>query len=97
MKNVDIQEHSCNICVVGGGLAGCMAAIRAAQLNDDVILADKSNQLPHIPTRIAALRSPGHDDPTLLRPEHTQEQAKQGRLSRAVRPQDGGDGAFRNL
>ncbi len=43
MKQIEIQEHSCDICVVGGGLAGCMAAIRAAELNDDVILADKSN------------------------------------------------------
>jgi len=43
MRNVEIQEHSCNICVVGGGLAGCMAAIRATELNDQVILVDKSN------------------------------------------------------
>jgi succinate dehydrogenase/fumarate reductase flavoprotein subunit len=43
MKNVEIQEHSCDICVVGGGLAGCMAAVRAAELNDEVILVDKSN------------------------------------------------------
>jgi succinate dehydrogenase/fumarate reductase flavoprotein subunit len=43
MKNVVVQEHSCDICVVGGGLAGCMAAIRAAELNHDVILVDKSN------------------------------------------------------
>ncbi len=43
MSRVEVQEHSCNICVVGGGLAGCMAAIRAAQLTDDVILVDKSN------------------------------------------------------
>jgi len=43
MKSVEIEEHSCNICVVGGGLAGCMAAIRAAELNDQVILVDKSN------------------------------------------------------
>jgi len=37
MKRIEIQEHSCDICVVGGGLAGCMAAIRAAELNDSVI------------------------------------------------------------
>jgi succinate dehydrogenase/fumarate reductase flavoprotein subunit len=43
MKNVEIQEHSCDICVVGGGLAGCTAAVRAAELNDNVILVDKSN------------------------------------------------------
>jgi len=43
MSKVEIQEHSCDICVVGGGLAGCMAAVRAAQLSDDVILVDKSN------------------------------------------------------
>jgi succinate dehydrogenase/fumarate reductase flavoprotein subunit len=43
MKRLEVQEHCCEICVVGGGLAGCMAAIRAAELNDDVILVDKSN------------------------------------------------------
>jgi succinate dehydrogenase/fumarate reductase flavoprotein subunit len=43
MKRIEIQEHSCDICVVGGGLAGCMAAIRAAEWNDSVILVDKSN------------------------------------------------------
>ena len=31
MKQIEIQDHSCDICVVGGGLAGCMAAIRAAE------------------------------------------------------------------
>jgi len=43
MKRIEIQEHTCDICVVGGGLAGCMAAIRAAQLNANVILVDKSH------------------------------------------------------
>ncbi len=43
MKKVEIQEHTCEICVVGGGLAGCMAAIRAGELTDSIILVDKSN------------------------------------------------------
>jgi succinate dehydrogenase/fumarate reductase flavoprotein subunit len=43
VKQLQIVEHSCNVLVVGGGLAGCMAAIRAAELNDDVILVDKSD------------------------------------------------------
>ena len=43
MKELKTVEHSCDIVVVGGGLAGCMAAIRAAELNDNVILVDKSN------------------------------------------------------
>jgi len=43
MRRVEIREHTCDICVVGGGLAGCMAAIRASQLHADVILVDKSN------------------------------------------------------
>ncbi|MBA7669834.1 L-aspartate oxidase [subsurface metagenome] len=43
MKKIQIVEHNCDICVVGGGLAGCMAAIRAGELNDSVILVDKSN------------------------------------------------------
>ncbi len=40
---MQIIEHSCDVLVVGGGLAGCMAAIRAGELNDRVILVDKSN------------------------------------------------------
>jgi succinate dehydrogenase/fumarate reductase flavoprotein subunit len=40
---MQIIEHSCDVLVVGGGLAGCMAAIRAAELSDRVILVDKSN------------------------------------------------------
>ena len=43
MSKPTIIEHTCDICVVGGGLAGCMAAIRAGELNDSVILIDKSN------------------------------------------------------
>ncbi|UCF97998.1 MAG: FAD-dependent oxidoreductase [Spirochaetaceae bacterium] len=43
MNKLEIQEHTCDICVVGGGLAGCMAAVRAAELNDDVLMVDKSN------------------------------------------------------
>ncbi len=43
MPKLNIVEHTCDICVVGGGLAGCMAAIRAGELNDRVILVDKSN------------------------------------------------------
>ena len=43
MKALTVVEQACDICVVGGGLAGCMAAIRAGELNDRVILVDKSN------------------------------------------------------
>jgi len=43
MPKLEIVEHNCDVCVVGGGLAGCMAAIRAGELNDRVILVDKSN------------------------------------------------------
>ncbi len=43
MRKLEIIEHSCDILVVGGGLAGCMAAVRAGELNDHVILVDKSN------------------------------------------------------
>jgi succinate dehydrogenase/fumarate reductase flavoprotein subunit len=43
MNKLQIIEHTCDVCVVGGGLAGCMAAIRAGELNDNVILLDKSN------------------------------------------------------
>jgi succinate dehydrogenase/fumarate reductase flavoprotein subunit len=43
MDKLETAEHSCDILVVGGGLAGCMAAIRAGELSDHVILVDKSN------------------------------------------------------
>ncbi len=43
MKAPEIIEHSCDVVVVGGGLAGCMAAYRAGELDKDVILVDKSN------------------------------------------------------
>jgi len=43
MKKTEIQEHTCDVCVVGAGLAGCMAAVRAAELNLDVLLVDKSH------------------------------------------------------
>jgi len=43
MKQLRVEEHFCDVCVIGGGLAGCMAAIRAAELCDEVILVDKSN------------------------------------------------------
>ena len=45
MSPPEIIEHACDVCVVGGGLAGCMAAIRAGECNDSVILVDKSNPL----------------------------------------------------
>jgi succinate dehydrogenase/fumarate reductase flavoprotein subunit len=43
VKRAEIQNHACDICVVGAGLAGCMAAIRAAELGAEVLLVDKSN------------------------------------------------------
>jgi succinate dehydrogenase/fumarate reductase flavoprotein subunit len=43
MKKMDIIHHHSDICVIGGGVAGVMAAIRAGELNDSVILVDKSN------------------------------------------------------
>src|SRR5512141_1859017 len=43
MDRLEIVEHACDVVVVGGGLAGCMAAWRAGQLNKNVILVDKSN------------------------------------------------------
>jgi len=43
ITSVQPVSHSCHVLVLGGGLAGCMAAIRAAELDDQVILLDKSN------------------------------------------------------
>jgi succinate dehydrogenase/fumarate reductase flavoprotein subunit len=41
MKNKTIVK-SCDVLVVGGGLAGCFAAVRARSLGVDVILVDKN-------------------------------------------------------
>lgn len=43
MSKLETIRHDCDILVVGGGLAGCMAAIRTGELNDRVVLVDKSN------------------------------------------------------
>jgi succinate dehydrogenase/fumarate reductase flavoprotein subunit len=42
VNRLETIEHVCDVLVVGGGLAGCMAAIRTGELNDHVILVDKS-------------------------------------------------------
>ncbi len=39
---MDIRQTHTDVLVIGGGLAGCWAAIRAAQLGKKVILADKA-------------------------------------------------------
>ena len=43
MRKLEIVHHYCDVAAVGGGLAGCMAAVRAGELNSKVILVDKSN------------------------------------------------------
>ena len=43
MSKPKIVEHFYDVVVAGGGLAGCSAAIRAGELNDKVVLVDKSN------------------------------------------------------
>lgn len=43
MSKPKIVEHFYDVVVAGGGLAGCAAAIRAGELNDKVVLIDKSN------------------------------------------------------
>lgn len=40
---MNIVRHQADLLVIGGGIAGLMAAIRAAELGLDVIVADKSN------------------------------------------------------
>lgn len=39
---MDIKQKETDVLVIGGGLAGCWAAIRAAQMGKKVILVDKS-------------------------------------------------------
>jgi succinate dehydrogenase/fumarate reductase flavoprotein subunit len=43
MDKTQVVEHTCDVLVVGGGLAGCSAAIRAGELSNSVILVDKGN------------------------------------------------------
>ena len=38
---ISTREIKTDILIVGGGLAGCFAAIRAKQLGADVVLVDK--------------------------------------------------------
>lgn len=40
---MNIVRHQTDLLVIGGGIAGLMAAIRAAELGLDVVVADKSN------------------------------------------------------
>lgn len=52
VKMVDYQTHKTDLFIIGGGIAGCMAAIRARELGAQVILADKgyvgsSGQTPY--------------------------------------------------
>ena len=37
----DLKKYTCDVLVVGGGMAGCFAAIKARQKGADVILIDK--------------------------------------------------------
>lgn len=37
-QNLRLEEHECELCIIGGGLAGCFAAIAAARRGTDVIL-----------------------------------------------------------
>ena len=46
MANLKVIEHETDVLVIGGGLAGCMAAIKASEGNGlRVTLVDKSNTL----------------------------------------------------
>ena len=40
------QELGCDVAVVGGGTAGTMAAITAAEMGASVLLLDKAHVLP---------------------------------------------------
>ncbi len=40
---IEVVNKSCDVLVVGGGIAGLMAAIRASELGAKVIVADKAN------------------------------------------------------
>jgi adenylylsulfate reductase subunit A len=38
-----VEEHSCDVLVIGGGVAGCAAAVGAKETGADVIVAEKFN------------------------------------------------------
>ncbi len=38
-----VQEHSCDVLVIGGGVAGCAAAVGAKETGAQVIVAEKFN------------------------------------------------------
>ena len=40
---MELQRREADVLVIGGGIAGCMAAIRARELGLSVILWDKAN------------------------------------------------------
>lgn len=42
MVNRQVKTHECDILVIGGGLAGTSAAIRASEFSDSVVLVDKA-------------------------------------------------------
>lgn len=62
----DLKKYTCDVLVVGGGMAGCFAAIKARQKGADVILIDKgyvgkSGQSPYAGSFMVFNPQWGHD------------------------------------
>jgi succinate dehydrogenase / fumarate reductase flavoprotein subunit len=64
MNNVEVDHHRCDVLVIGGGLAGTWAAIRARDFVDDVIVVEKAKVARSGQSTFAAgvMLAPRHDD-----------------------------------
>jgi succinate dehydrogenase/fumarate reductase flavoprotein subunit len=68
MKKLTINELSVDLAIIGGGVAGCMAAIRASELVDRVLVVEKCDTrrsgcaatgVDHIWTYVPEIHGPG--------------------------------------
>jgi succinate dehydrogenase/fumarate reductase flavoprotein subunit len=80
MKNLKINEISTDLAIIGGGVAGCIAAIRASELIDRVLVVEKCDTrrsgcattgVDHIWTYVPEIHGPGASVEDIVR-DHTQ-------------------------
>jgi succinate dehydrogenase/fumarate reductase flavoprotein subunit len=79
MTSPSLQETSVDIAILGGGIAGCMAAIRATELADRVLVVEKCDTrrsgcaatgIDHIWTYVPGIHGPGVSVDDIVR-DHT--------------------------
>jgi succinate dehydrogenase/fumarate reductase flavoprotein subunit len=79
MKNPTISELATDLAIIGGGIAGCMAAIRASELVDRVLVVEKCDTrrsgcattgVDHIWTHVPEIHGPGTTVEDIVR-DHT--------------------------